>query len=93
MWAKSLYRSRAGRHFYGIENKIWAGLGPVGNMQKNFGADYEQLFRAASSCFHGQKIGLIFFEIILASALKRKVRKHQKIINFKYRAIKKFSDT
>ena len=61
MWAKSLYRSRAGRHFYGIENKIWAGLGPVGNMQKNFGADYEQLFRAASSCFHGQKIGLIFF--------------------------------
>ena len=23
---KSLYRSRAGRHFYGTENEIWAGF-------------------------------------------------------------------
>ena len=34
--AKSLYGSRAGRHFYGTENEIWAGFGPVGN-NKNMG--------------------------------------------------------
>ena len=35
----SLYRSRAGRHFYGTENDIWADLGPVGNTdcEKNGG--------------------------------------------------------
>ena len=32
--AKSLYKSRAGRHFYGIENEIWAGFGPIGNTEK-----------------------------------------------------------
>ena len=32
--AKSLYRSRAQRHFYGTENYIWAGFGPVGNTEK-----------------------------------------------------------
>ena len=31
---KSLYRSRAGRHFYGTENEIWAGFGPVGDTEK-----------------------------------------------------------
>ena len=34
MWPKSLYRSRAGRHFYGTENVIWAGIGPIGNTEK-----------------------------------------------------------
>ena len=34
MQAKSLYRSRSGRHFYGTENEIWPGLGPVGNTEK-----------------------------------------------------------
>ena len=34
---QSLYRSRAGRHFYGTENVISAGLGPVGNTEKKFG--------------------------------------------------------
>ena len=34
---KSLYRSRAGRHFYGTENVIWAGFGPVGNTEKKIG--------------------------------------------------------
>ena len=43
---KSLYRSRAGRHFYGTENEIWAGFGPVGITEKTFLANYEQLFRA-----------------------------------------------
>ena len=31
---KSLYRSRAGRHFYGAENVIWAGFGQIGNTEK-----------------------------------------------------------
>ena len=31
---KSLYRSRAGRHFYGTENEIWLGFGLVGNAEK-----------------------------------------------------------
>ena len=31
---KSLYRSRAQRHFYGTENEIWAGFMPVGNSEK-----------------------------------------------------------
>ena len=34
MQAKSLYRSRAWRHFYGTENVISAGLGPIGNTEK-----------------------------------------------------------
>jgi hypothetical protein len=36
MKAKSLYKSRAGRHFYGTENEIWAGFG---NTEKKWGAD------------------------------------------------------
>ena len=32
--AKSLYRSRAGRHFFETENMIWAGFGPIGNTEK-----------------------------------------------------------
>ena len=60
--AKSLYRSRAARHFYGTENVIWAGLGPL---KKNIGADYEQLLRAFFSCFHEQKkIFKIFFKTL-----------------------------
>ena len=34
--AKSLYRSRAERHFYGTENMIWAGLWPIGNTEKKW---------------------------------------------------------
>ena len=34
MQAKSLYRSRAGKHFYGTEYEIWADFGPVGNTEK-----------------------------------------------------------
>ena len=35
--AKSLYRSRVGRHFYETENVIWAGFGLVGNAEKKLG--------------------------------------------------------
>jgi hypothetical protein len=34
--SKSLYRSRAGGHFYGTENEIWAGFWLVGNTKKKF---------------------------------------------------------
>ena len=34
MESKSLYRSHAGRHFYGTENVIWAGFGLIGNTEK-----------------------------------------------------------
>ena len=34
MNSKSLYRRRAGIHFYGTENVIWAGFGPVSNSEK-----------------------------------------------------------
>ena len=65
MAPKSLYRSRtAGRYFYGTENEIWAGFGPVGNTEKKMGADYEQLLRAFFSCFHGQKNVEIFLKIL-----------------------------
>ena len=38
---KVIYRCRTGRHFYGTENEIWAGFGPVGNTEKKrLGADY-----------------------------------------------------
>ena len=35
--AKSLYRSPTRRRFYGTENEIWAGFGPVGNTEKKIG--------------------------------------------------------
>ena len=35
LWhTKSLYRSRAGKYFYGTENVICAGFGPAGNSEK-----------------------------------------------------------
>ena len=35
------YRSRIGKHFYGIQDEIWAGFGPVGNTDKKV-LDFEQ---------------------------------------------------
>ena len=34
MKPKSLYRTCAGIHFYGTENVIWAGFGPIGSTKK-----------------------------------------------------------
>ena len=28
------YKSRVGKHFYGIQDETWAGFGPVGNTKK-----------------------------------------------------------
>ena len=55
MGPKSLYRSRAGRHFYRTENVIWAGFGPIGNTEKKkVWADYEQLLWTVFSFFRVQ---------------------------------------
>ena len=67
---KSLYISPAVTNFYGTEIEIFAGFGPVGNTEKKIWADYEQLLRAVSPCFHGQNKILIFLLNIVASALK-----------------------
>ena len=34
---KSLYRSRAGSHFYGTDYETWADFGLVDNTEKNVG--------------------------------------------------------
>ena len=39
------------RHFYGTENVIWAGFGPIGNTGKKNWADYEQLLRMGAKYF------------------------------------------
>jgi hypothetical protein len=70
MESKSLYRSRAGRHFYGTENVIWAGFGPIGTTEKKVWADYEQLLRKVFACFRVQKKIKKMFENVVASALE-----------------------
>ena len=76
---KSLYRSRVGRHFYGTENEIWAGFGPVGNTEKKLGADYEQLLRVVFSCFQGQINTLKFF-LKYCSVCTKKLHKINNIL-------------
>ena len=36
-YPKSLYRSRAGSHFFGTESEIWADFGLVGSTEKILG--------------------------------------------------------
>jgi hypothetical protein len=51
-----LYRSRAGRHFYGTENEIWAGFGPVGNTEeKNCGLIMSNFFEGVFFMFSEAK--------------------------------------
>ena len=58
-----------------MKNQFWAVLGSqASTVKKKFGADYEQLLRAV---FHGQKINIIFFENIVASAPGRTERLHR----------------
>ena len=71
LYAKSLYKSRAGRHFYGTENVIWAGFGQIGNTEKK--SDWlSAAFEGGFSSFQGQNI--FFFETTLASPLKRCIK-------------------
>ena len=65
--SKSLYRNRAGRHFYGTENEIWAGFGPVGNTEKKFGLIMSNFWGCFFHVFMGQ-ISLKIFRKIVASA-------------------------
>jgi hypothetical protein len=51
LYPKSLYRSCAGRHFYGAENEIWAGFVPVGNTEKKLGL----MWNFRGQFFQGQK--------------------------------------
>ena len=53
-YSKSLYRSRAGNHFYGTKFKIWADFGLAGNTENKIGPKVFFLL-----CFHGQKISFI----------------------------------
>ena len=69
--AKSLYRSRAGRHFYGTENEIWAGFGPVDNTEKQIWGRLWATFEGSFFMFLGAKKQFnLFFNNIVASALK-----------------------
>ena len=56
--AKSLYRSRAGRHFYGTKSEIWAGFGPVGNTEKKIVGRLRAAFEGGFFMFSGAKIFL-----------------------------------
>ena len=71
---KPLYISRAMRNFYGTENEIWAGFGPVGNTEKKIGADYDHFLRVFFSCFQGQKNNLNSFKNTVVSALKSYIK-------------------
>ena len=57
---KSLYRSRAGSHFYRTKYEIWADFGLVGNTEKDNWADYEKLLRSVFLRFNGQKKCYLF---------------------------------
>jgi hypothetical protein len=65
LWAKSLYRSCAGSHFYGIEYGIWAGLGPIGNTEKKNWANCEQLLRFFFHVFKWKKKSKYFLKNVL----------------------------
>ena len=58
--AKSLHRSCTWRHFYGTENEIWIGFGPVVNTEKKIGGWLWATFEGVFSCFQGQKIFFLF---------------------------------
>ena len=62
---KSLYRSRAGRRFYGTENVIWASFRPIGSTEKIMPIviDFEERFFMSKKMFN-------FFFLILASTIK-----------------------
>ena len=50
---KSLYRNCVGISFYGTENDIWAGFGPVSNIEKK---RFGPILRAVFSCFQTAEV-------------------------------------
>ena len=65
--------ARAGRHFYGTENEIWAGFGPVGNTEKKM-PDYEHFLRSGFFMFLGANFFSNLFKNIIAYALKSSIK-------------------
>ena len=59
---RSLYRSRAGSHFYGTEYEIWADFGPVGNTEKKSFGPIMSNFWGGFFMFSLAKQMLKFFE-------------------------------
>ena len=58
--SKSLYISRAVSNCYGTEMEIWAGFGPVGNIEKNLGPIMSN-FEVVFFVFSGAKTNLNSF--------------------------------
>ena len=52
---KSLYKSCAGRLFYGTENEIWAGFRPVGSAEKKWGPILSNIWGWSFHVFRGKK--------------------------------------
>ena len=58
-------------HFYSMKNQLWTGLDSRAVLvEKQFGPIMSNFWAPFFSCFHRQKINLIFFESIVGSALK-----------------------
>ena len=55
-------RSPTGRHFYGTENEIWAGFGPVGNTEKKWGPIMSNFSERLFHVFMGKKKVYFFFK-------------------------------
>ena len=57
--AKSLYRSRAGSHFYGTEYEIWVDFWPVGNTEKKIGGQLCFFMFSGDFFFEKQKLRIL----------------------------------
>ena len=79
---KSLYRSRAGRHFYGTGYVIWTGFGPVGNTKKKIGPIMINFWRRFFHVFGGKKkFKKKILKLILCSFSVRTLQHFQKTFN------------
>ena len=74
-----MYISGLVPRFHRIENQFWAvGCGLGWNVGKRVWADYEQLFWAVFSIFHGQ----FFFDFFTFSALKSSIKNLKCFLGF-----------
>ena len=60
---KSLYRNPTGRRFYGTENEIWAGFGPVGNTEKKVLGQLRATFEGSLFMFSGDFFSIFCLKI------------------------------
>ena len=75
MWAKSLYRSRAERHFLGKQTESWAGLGLVGSTEKKL---FDQLWATFEGSFFMFSCPKNRFELFLKIPCVRIKKLHKK---------------